>query len=525
MADTGSTGFFGGLAGGFSDAQTNQVAAQKEQAAEQQKRVEQGQKQFDATIQEINRQASVLAAAGVPQNKILQQVQPLIASAVDIAGVGGVDKTRAAAMAQSAAITSPPRPDGKFSPVMSKNADGSTSLTHRFNEATGEASPVTPGAAAPSAPVPSTAPTPGVPQPQLPPSDTLSPGQISRANPPAAPVAAPISAPAPNGPSIPATQASLVADRFPPDTGATSAPEPPGPTMPADMKPGPDAVDYAISNNIHGPEFLKALPSTARNTVDGILDYKVDPDKLSKRVDKSGQSEYTRFLGLARQASNGEYDPKYYKSIQSSIKEFTSGGSQSPATRIETANKAIAHGGEVAQAIDEMQKVPGLLARIAKSNTPMFSYAANQLKNKSVQGTSEGAALRAFLNASNHFSDEVTKFYAGGQPPEAGRERVLSNYDAALSPVELYSALMSETRLMHGASSALQDRFKNAQAGPRYNNAVIRDAIPDFPVISQNAEKGLDQITQGYIRAKEIGKGGATASPEVDRIKQKYGLQ
>jgi pantoate kinase len=515
MSDSNSGGFFGGLATGFSEQQAAELAQQKQDAIEKQQAMVTAQGQIDSTIQHIAEIAKANAEAGRDNKGLFQNpaIQTLVQSAQAIAGKIGMDPARIAALAESATLRPPAAEKSKYSVVKTGSKTdtlgGSVDTYHVIDQNTGELKPVAPGApVAPSA-------GPTAPQPKLPPSDTLSPAEISRANP--APQAS-------GGPSIPATPASLVAQRFP--EAPAPAPVQPTPTLPPDIKPGPEAIDYAISNNVHGPEFMKALPPSARNTTEGLLDYKVDPDKLSKRVDKSGQSEYTRFLGFARQASNGEYDPKYYKSMQASIKEFTAGGSTSPAYRIETANKAIAHGGEVADAIDKLAAVPGLLDRIAKSGTPIVSYAANQLKNKSVIGTSEGMALAEFKNASNHFSDEVTKYYAGGQPAEAGRERVLANYDAAKSPQELYSALISETRLMHGASTALQDRFKNAQAGPRYNNAVVRDAIPNFPVISERAESGLNRITQGYIRAKELGKGGtATASPEVDRIKQKYGLQ
>jgi hypothetical protein len=495
MSDSNSGGFFGGLATGFSEQQAAELAQQKQDAIEKQQAMVSAQGQIDSTIQHIAEIAKANAEAGRDNKGLFQNpaIQTLVQSAQAIAGKIGMDPARIAALAESATLRPPATEKSKYSVVKTGSKTdtlgGSVDTYHKIDtDHRGNGARGARGACSPER---------STPQPQLPPSDTLSPAEISRANP--APQAS-------GGPSIPATPASLVAQRFP--EAPATAPVPATPTLPPDIKPGPEAIDYAISNNIHGPEFVKALPPSARGTVEGILDYKVDPDKLSKRVDKSGQSEYTRFLGFARQASNGEYDPKYYRSMQNSIKEFTAGGSTSPAYRIETANKAIAHGGEVADAIDKLAAVPGLLDRIAKSGTPIVSYAANQLKNKSVIGTSEGMALAEFKNASNHFSDEVTKYYAGGQPAEAGRERVLANYDAAKSPQELYSALISETRLMHGASTALQDRFKNAQAGPRYNNAVVRDSIPNFPVISERAEAGLDRITQGYIRAKELGKGG-----------------
>lgn len=500
-----NTGFFGGLASGMNDAKTQALAQQKQDALEANQAKTQAVSQVDETIKHIQEVIKANADAGNDPQKVVPAIQPLIQSAQGLAKAAGMDPNRVSATVQ-ALLARPALEDADKKPVAVKPGE---SLVHpTTGNVIYQAPPLDPVTGRPMA------------QPTLGPSDVIPPGQAQSANPPAAAPTAqvqPSSVPAaPDG-----TPAQRVAMGFP--SQPDQAPAPQGPTLPPTMQPGSPAVDYAISNNIHGPEFLKAIPPTARNTVQGITDYKIDPDKLSKRTDKSGQSEYTRFLGFAHQFTNGEYDPKFYKTMQASLKEFTSGGQTSPAAQIQAANRAIAHAGTVADAIDKLGEVPGLLDRVAKSNTPLVSYAAKQLQNKAIVGTSEGAALREFLTAANHFTDETTKFYAGGQTHEAGKERVLANFDAATSPLELYSALKQESTLMDGAAGALQDRFKNAQAGPRYNNAIIRNAIPDFPILSDHAKSALDRVTQGYMAVKT--KGATPASGGAVDYRTYFGNQ
>lgn len=497
MADSG--GFFGGLAGGFSEQQTNNLAAQKQAALDQNNIQVAGQKQIDATLTQIKETADAAAAAGHDPKTIMPVVAPLVAQAQGIAAKIGQDPARVAQMAQ--AIVSRPPVNDTTKPMAVRPGD---TLVHpTTGKVVYQAPSLDPITGRPAA------------QPALGPSDTLSPAQIATANAPAqqpAPVATPV---------------QKVAMRFPDETGVTTPVAPTGPALPPGMQPGGPAVDYAVKNHIYGQEFLKALPPRARVTTEGILDYKVDPNKLSKRIDKNdGQSEYTRFLGFAHQASEGKYDPMYYSTMQASKKEFTTGGINSPASQIQAGSKAIAHGGEVADAIDEMQKVPGLNEKIAKADLPILSYMAREASNKAVAGTSEGRAVAAFDTAINHFIDESTKFYAQGQTHEAAKERMLKIFNRANSPVELYSSLKKETLLMQGALGALQDRFKNAQAGPRYNDQLFRSSIPDFPVLSEKAERGLERISNGYfaLTAKEKAGNPGAPNPDVDRLKSKYGL-
>ena len=286
------------------------------------------------------------------------------------------------------------------------------------------------------------------------------------------------------------------------------------------MQPGGAAIDYAIKNNITGPEFIKAVPPQQRNTVQGVIDYKLDPDKLSKRLDKTtGQSEYTRYLSWAHQA-DPNYDPKYYKPMQKAITEFTSGGAQSPAGKITAGNTAIAHIGDLANAYDKMQAVPGLLDKIAKSDTSIASYAASRLKNVAVRGTSEGAALASFLDARERYSSEIENYYAGGKGADSAIQRSISAIDAAFSPPEMYSVLNTEGHLLSGKVGALQERWKTSQAGPRFGDALFRNAIPDFPLLSANSEQTLDRLSKGFMAVKFKDQ-----TPGVKDFREYFGAQ
>lgn len=500
----GGGGFFGGVAGGVSDAQTQLLAQEKQKQVEKVDARDYAMKQIDATIQHISAVAKAAAAAGNDPQKILAASQPLIQSAQGLAQAAGIDPNMILQRATVAASIPPAEDNTKHSLVkVGGGGLGDPDIVLQHEATTGKITRIDPKTG----------------QPILSQPDVITPGQAQRANPPvasAAPVQ-PSSAPtAPDG-----TPVQTVAARFPNDPTAPPT-QPTGPTLPPDMQPGPQAIDYAMKNNVVGPAFLPAIPPPLRNTVTGLVDYKVNPDALSKRLDKgSGQSEYTRYLSWAHQLTNGEYDPKWYKPIQKAITEFTSGGQTSPAGQITVGNTALAHGGQVADAIDKLKAVPGLLQKMESSDTPFVSYAASALKNQSLRGTSEGAALQAFLTASHHFVDETTKFYAGGQPAEAGRARGLENFNAAKSEMELYQALNSEAELLSGKVGALQDRWKNAVGGPKaLNNVVIRNAIPDFPVLSENSKVSMDRIGQGYIAVKfkngQQGGGNVQTGAPVD---------
>lgn len=482
----------GGAAEGMQAQEKLNIAQQAEERAAKVQQTADADKQITATMTHIGEIMKAAAESGHDPKTLVQNgaIQSLLQSAQGLAARVGRDPNQLSQLVQAMALR-PPLEDAEKTPKLHKFSGGGIEPDRALMQQGDKFVPIDPKTGQPIQDA-------TTPQPVLAPSEIITPPQAQRANPPG--VVPPVAPVAPVAPGQPDTPVSPVAMRFPsPDQGAVPAvPAPVGPTLPQGMKPGIEAVDYAIKNNVTGPAFLEALPPIDRNTVKDVADYKRDPASVSKRGDKQSTVQ-----SWAHQYTNGEYDPKWYKPMQAALKEFTSGGSTSPASKIEIGNTAIAHGGQVADAIDKLKAVPGLLQKMEQSNTPFVSYAAAALKNQSMRGTSAGAALQAFLTASHHFVDETTKFYAGGQPAEAGRERGLENFNAAKSETELYQALNSESELLSGKVGALQDRWKTAMAGPKgLGDALIRNAVPDFPVLSEHSKVALDRIGQGYLALK-----------------------
>lgn len=168
--------------------------------------------------------------------------------------------------------------------------------------------------------------------------------------------------------------------------------------------------------------------------------------------------------------------------------EFMTGGVGSPAGQITAGNTALQHAGEMSDALERMKEGGGIMRGLGNAGIPVVSYAANQMKNRSVQGTPEGAALNDFMTAKNHFSEEVTKFYAGSAGSEAERTRALANLDAAKSLPELRSAIKTEVNLMQGKVNALQDRWKNGM-GP---------LVPEFPLIQPKSQEAIDRVIKRH---------------------------
>jgi hypothetical protein len=183
--------------------------------------------------------------------------------------------------------------------------------------------------------------------------------------------------------------------------------------------------------------------------------------------------------------------------------EFRAGGVSSPAGQITAGNTALQHAGDMS---DALEKFKGGGADY--SGVPFASYYMNKLHNAGVQGTPEGASYNDFMTAKNHFSEEVTKFYAGSAGSEGERKRALANLDEAKSLPELRSAIKEETSLMQGKVNALQDRWHTSM-GPM---------VPDFPLIQQKSQEAIDRITQRHEQSSPTASTPSTKRPPLGDI-------
>jgi hypothetical protein len=360
---------------------------------------------------------------------------------------------------------------------------------------------------------------------------TVSGSTISQANPNGIPqpVSSPGASVAPSGvdttpPPISTTNDTISAG-FDALKGAGPQAFEPAPTKPK-YAPGSVSYEQAIQNGVTGEDFLTAaVPAKYQNIVRDIANYKIDPKSNTslRQLKGQGESERSKVINYVSQYSNHTYDQKYYPMMQQAVKEFNTGGSQSPATKITAGNTAIQHLGTISEGVRDLQDFPGFLAAAAKSGTPFLSYVASNLRNSAVKGTPLGSVLQKIISARSKFAGEVTQYYAGTQGSEADRARTISELDTALSIPELSASISTDAELFQSKVNALQDRYKTAMAGPNFNDAVIRNAIPDFPIIQQKSREALMTIKSLSLQANPqtrapIGtaeSGSPTAAPKV----------
>jgi spore germination cell wall hydrolase CwlJ-like protein len=261
------------------------------------------------------------------------------------------------------------------------------------------------------------------------------------------------------------------------------------------------AQDQPDLTNVHGEDYLGNLKksdpkmeSQVRAIIEGRTAYPTG--MLLKTPYGQELASHVTQADPTFEAGNGTARVKVRN-------EFMSGGVGSPAGQISAGNTALQHAGEMSDALERMKTDGGMLAGIGSSDIPYVSKWANELHNSSVQGTSGGKNLNDFMTAKNHFSEEVTKFYAGSAGSEAERARALANLDAAKSLPELRSAIKTEANLMQGKVNALQERWKNGM-GP---------LVKDFPLISKESQSSVDRV---LARDQSSTASSASAPAAVD---------
>jgi hypothetical protein len=237
------------------------------------------------------------------------------------------------------------------------------------------------------------------------------------------------------------------------------------------------------------------------NTIKGIADYEINPGSLSIKGNRREQ-----VLGMVKQ-----YDPTWDASLfpakQRAVTEFFAGGPMSPAGTLTAGNTAILHLGEMDEMVDKLHGQPGIISqgldRAALAGIPFVSYAANNLRNKALEGTPEGTALQAFATARQRFTEEVTKFYSGSQGSEAERDRAIQLLDAAKSPAELHEAIKTDIKLMRDKVLQMQGRLMAAMGPGTWKAAVKRD--PALVLTYKNSRDTADRIlgTQGWTRSTQ----------------------
>lgn len=196
-----------------------------------------------------------------------------------------------------------------------------------------------------------------------------------------------------------------------------------------------------------------------------------------------------------RNGDPGGFNQNIWSQRVSANKEFTSGGAQSPATQITSANKVIGHLNALWGDIDSLGNVsgdqmPGFVKALGLDGP--IAVAANTATQflAGGRGDAKSNAIAQATIDRHLVSDEITKFFASGGAGggEGEIKRHLDDIDLHKSPNEIKSAIQATVGLMESQLHAYETRWHNAM-GP-----IAKP--PGGSIITPQNQGILDNITQ-----------------------------
>lgn len=330
-------------------------------------------------------------------------------------------------------------------------------------------------------------------------------------------------------PSAPPSQANPTAQ---PSQPAAATDDPARPFKNA--QPSSATMTRAMQMGLHGQAFLDAVPLPLRNTLESIGNYD-EPETVFSKMGRAGIPQ-DRAIAFVRQF-NPEYNSYWAQANRSSLREFLSGGPNSPAAQIRSYNTAIGHAGDAWDALQQMKTInPGFLQQAQNAGIPFVSYAASQLQNRAIQGTPMGAALNKYITAMTLYGAETSKLYSGSAGSQEEKNTIRAPLDPAKSIQEIEAGLGMSAHMMGSRSNALEDQYKVAQNAPGLAQYGTKGEIKDFPVLHERSKAILEKIgaNQGGGGARPLtpqdqqAMAWANANPKDPRaaqIKQRLGVQ
>lgn len=243
-----------------------------------------------------------------------------------------------------------------------------------------------------------------------------------------------------------------------------------------------------------GKQYLDGLPIPMRTIVEKVANYEINPASLST---KGGHRE--KIMAAASQY-NPDFDGALAPARFAAIKEFNSGGANSPAGTITAGNTAIQHLGALS---DISQKLGGT------SGWGPLNSVINK-GNVAYKGMENNPDLGGYNNTLGRFSEEATKFYRGIGGSESDIKRAIESVTAAQSPEARNRAIATQADLMQSKINALQARWKQA-TGPTGWTKIAKD----FPIIQDKSATALDNIMERDGRpkySKSSAEPGSTAA-------------
>jgi len=267
--------------------------------------------------------------------------------------------------------------------------------------------------------------------------------------------------------------------------------------LPGQSGPAHDPAAEAAAAGKTGDEFLSAIPDGQdRQLVRQLINYDLDPGKLSA---KNGNRE--RLIALASQA-DPDYRPSLYAPRAASIKEFTSGGPNSPASIITNGNTAIQHLGRMSELAEKLGGTNK--AWILNGLVNWANVKAEELKNN--------PDLAAYKSAEDRFVEEATKFYRGVGGNKSDIDRALSILTPGQSPEARRAAILEQAELMQSKINALQGKYQNG-VGPAGWKKMMSEAGSEFPIVQKHSAEELEKIRKRAAGETVAPTAGAPVKP------------
>jgi len=256
---------------------------------------------------------------------------------------------------------------------------------------------------------------------------------------------------------------------------------------------GASPLSTALKAGVSGDQLLAAMPIPLANQIRGILQGNIAPGSLSAR------NPTTQQLMMLAQQVDPNFDATQYGARFSVAKDFSSGQSSQA---IKSVNQTMSHAAKLLQNIEQLNNYGGL-----------FPGAVNYIANLAGEHALGQATQKNFEQTAMALSSELRKVFAASG---GGSLSELRSWEDTLpvngSPYQQREALQNGMELLHGALSALQDKYQRGM-GP---NADVTK------LLSPKARAALDYISSmdprtGRVRGLEQpvpqGQGGGIGQP------------
>lgn len=292
-------------------------------------------------------------------------------------------------------------------------------------------------------------------------------------------------------------------------------------------------------------DYLKTIPADDVPLVRGLTDYQLNPSSFSLRSPHAGvPSERERLISEAARYTTdpktgaAEYDQTLYPAKQKAVNDFLSGTSpQSSATVMTAGNTAIQHASELYDLVDKIKTLPpdqqswfsksmdSISAAATSTGIPYATYAAQQIKNSGLAGTPAGEMLARWADAKQRYSEEVTRFYSGGNGSEAERDRSISLLDPAKSAAELKGSIAQDMTMLRDKVETYNHRLMAGMGPSAWKTALRQD--PNLVTVYNSSRNVLDRI--GAAEQQRTSGTGQVTPPSqnhpapADRFKQLRG--